>query len=163
MTIPANHPQRMLLNEELHARPPEALEPPEQVSHLVLQSDPLMGGVERAKLAELCARFGHRIELPQDNHFRIDLGPFRFKWQKHTEFSSYTFFRRGPFRHPFQDTVIESVPGDWLADLPGTTLVAAHLAIYPLPDTPRTPDELAALFGGGALTGARIGEGAAVA
>ncbi|ADE14946.1 conserved hypothetical protein [Nitrosococcus halophilus Nc 4] len=163
MTIPADHPQRWLLNNELHARPPESLVPPEQVSHLVLTSDPGREGLEREKLAEICARFGHPILVPKSNHFRIDLGPFRLKWQKHTEFTSYTFFRRGPFQEPFANTVIESVPQDWLAGLPGQTLVAAHLAIYPMPEKPRSPDELADLFEGNVLTGARTGEGAAIA
>lgn len=163
MTLPIDHPQRPLLNHELHARPPEALLPPEQISHLVLTSNTEMGQLEREKLAEICARFGCPIQVPQDNHFRIDLGSFRLKWQKHTEFTSYTFFRRGPFQEPFTNTVIEAVPQDWLAELPGQTLVAAHLAIYPMPEKPRDPDELAALFEGNVLTGARIGEGAGIA
>jgi uncharacterized membrane-anchored protein len=164
MTMPADHPQRRSLNDELHARPPEYLVPPERVSHVVLASDTRMGPLERVKLAELCAHFGRGVEPPKDdNHFRIDLGPFRLKWQKHTEFTSYSFYRRGPFEHPFVDTVIESVPRDWLASLPGQTLVASNLAIYPAPETPRSSDELAALFAGNVPTGARTGGGAAIA
>jgi uncharacterized membrane-anchored protein len=163
MPMPADHPQRKLLNEELHARPPEYLVPPERVSHLVLASDTGRGPLEREKLVELCARYGRSVEAPKDNHFRIDLGGFRLKWEKHTEFASYTFYRRGPFEHPFTDTVIEAVPRDWLESLPGQTLVAAHLAIYPVPDAPRGPEELSALFEGNVLNGARTGGGAAIA
>ncbi|ABA57894.1 conserved hypothetical protein [Nitrosococcus oceani ATCC 19707] len=164
MTIPVDHPQRLLLNHELHARLPESLAPPEQISHLVLSSDAEMVQQEREKLTEICIRFGHPIPTSKDNHLRIDLGPFRLQWEKHTEFTSYTFFRRGPFQEPFANTVIESIPQDWLAELPGQVLVAAHLAIYPLPEKPRNPDELAAaLFEGNAVTGARIGEGAGIA
>lgn len=163
MIIPADHPQRTLLNHELHARLPEPLLPPEQVSHLVLTSDAEMGQLEREKLAEICAQFGHTVHIPKDNHFRIDLGPFRLKWEKHTEVSSYTFFRRGSFQEPFADTVIKSVPQNWLAELPGQTLVAAHLAIYSVPERPHNPNELAVLFEGNALTGAYIGEGSGIA
>jgi uncharacterized membrane-anchored protein len=122
-----------------------------------------MGQLEREKLAEICAHFGHTIHIPKDNHFRIDLGPFRLKWEKHTEVSSYTFFRRGPFQEPFTNTVIESVPQNWLAELPGQTLVAAHLAIYSVPERPHNLNELAVLFEGNALTGAYIGEGSGIA
>jgi uncharacterized membrane-anchored protein len=163
MTIPASHPQRRQLNEELHARPPEALLPPERVSHLALYSDRAAAERERQALADLCARFGHTQAPPTDNHARIDLGTVRLKWQKHTEFTAYTFFLRGPFQDPFASTAIESVPQDWLSGLPGRTLMAAHLAIYPVPETPRSPEELAVLFDGQVLTGARIGDGAGLA
>jgi uncharacterized membrane-anchored protein len=122
-----------------------------------------MGPLEREKLAEICAHFGHFIEIPKDNHFRIDLGPFRLKWEKHTEVTSYTFFRRGPFQDPFANTVIQNLPQDWLAGLPGQILVAAHLAIYSAPEKPHSPDELAVLFEGNALTGAYISEGSGIA
>lgn len=161
--MPENHPLRLQLNEELHARPPEALAPPERVSGLVLASDGTAGPLERERVVALCARFGHPIDPPKDSHFRIDLGPVRFKWEKHTEFTSYTFFLRGAFDDPFRDTAIELVPADWLASLPGKTVVATHVAIHPLPERPRTPDELAVLFDGNVLTGARIGDGAALA
>jgi uncharacterized membrane-anchored protein len=161
--IPVDHPQRTLLNHELHARLPEPLVPSEQVSHLVLASNAEMGPLEREKLAEICAHFGHFIEIPKDNHFRIDLGPFRLKWEKHTEVTSYTFFRRGPFQDPFANTVIQNLPQDWLAGLPGQILVAAHLAIYSAPEKPHSPDELAVLFEGNALTGAYISEGSGIA
>ncbi|BAW80480.1 hypothetical conserved protein [Candidatus Nitrosoglobus terrae] len=163
MIIPADHPKRILVNHELHARLPEPLVPPEQVSHLLLTSDISMGPLERKKLTELCAQFGHTIYIPEENHFRIDLGPFRLKWEKHTEVSSYTFFRQGPFREPFVDTIIKGIPQRWLAELPGKTLAATHLAIYSTPERLYNPNELATLFEGDALTGAYIGEGSGIA
>lgn len=164
MRTPQDHPQRLLLNAELHARPPESLVPPERISHLVLESDAAAGAIERQRVAELCARHGRAVDPPQDNHFRVDLGAVRLKWEKHTEFTSYTFYRRGAFDHPFAGSALELVPEEWLASLPGQRLVAAHLAILPAPEKSRSPDQLSTLFfDGNVLTGAQIGAGAATA
>src|SRR5699024_4296899 len=94
---------------------------------------------------------------------RIDLGPLRLRWEKHTETTSYTFFRRGPFQEPFANTVIESLPQDWLTGLPGQILVATHLAISSAPKKPHNHDELDTLFEGNAITGAYIGGGSGIA
>ena len=39
ITLPANHPQRIQLNDEVHARPPEALIAPTRLSFLAMFSD----------------------------------------------------------------------------------------------------------------------------
>ena len=39
MPLPADHPLRFELNDEAHARPPEALVPPQRLSYLALLSD----------------------------------------------------------------------------------------------------------------------------
>ena len=119
MANPANHPQRFALNYELHARPPEALAIPEQVSYLALATDPSNRQVEYASIVELCTRHGVASPAPELNHFQVDLGTFRLKWERRTECNSFTFFRQGEFDDPFAQPVIGSVPADWLATLPG--------------------------------------------
>ncbi|MCK6451494.1 MAG: DUF3422 domain-containing protein [Alphaproteobacteria bacterium] len=123
--------RRAALNNEVHARPFAALEAPERVSHLaVLWGE---GGAEAdfAHLVSLCARTGVAPPPQQATHFAAEFGAFRLKWERHTEFSTYTFLRAGSHGDPFADPAIARVPQDWLKALPGSVLVAVHLALLP--------------------------------
>ena len=161
MATPVNHPQRFALNYELHARPPEALNIPEQASYLALATDPSNREAEYERIAELCTRYGVHSPAPELNHFQVDLGTFRLKWERRTECNSYTFFRQGEFDDAFAEPVIASVPQDWLESLPGQVLVAAHVALRAAPKKAPSVEELAALFEGNPLTGSRVGDGVA--
>ncbi len=166
MTNPANHPQRFALNYELHARAPEALNLPEQASYLALATDPSNRAAEYERLVELCTRYSVPPPAPELNHFQVDLGTFRLKWERRTECNSFTFFRQGEFDDPFAQPVIMSVPQDWLESLPGQVLVAAHVALRPAArrgSSVKAPtvDELAALFDGNPIVGSRVGDGVA--
>jgi uncharacterized membrane-anchored protein len=156
-----NHPQRFALNYELHARPPESLDIPEQASYLALATDPSNKQAEYACIVELCTRFGVQPPGPDVNHFQADFGAFRLKWERRTECNSYTFFRQGEFDDPFAEPVIGRVPQDWLETLPGQVLVAAHVALRTAPRKPATVEQLAAMFEGNSLNGSHVGEGAA--
>jgi uncharacterized membrane-anchored protein len=161
MPIPANHPQRFALNYELHARPAEAINIPEEASYLALATDPSKRQAEYECIVELCTRYGVTPPASELNHFQVDLGVFRLKWERRTECNSYTFFRQGAFKAPFANPVIDGVPQDWLERLPGQVLVAAHVALRKSPKTAPGIDDLAALFDGNLINGSRIGEGVA--
>jgi uncharacterized membrane-anchored protein len=161
MPIPANHPQRFALNYELHARPAEAINIPEEASYLALATDPSKRQAEYDCIVELCTRYGVTPPASELNHFQVDLGVFRLKWERRTECNSYTFFRQGAFKAPFANPVIDGVPQDWLESLPGQVLVAAHVALRKSPKTAPGIDDLAALFDGNLINGSRIGEGVA--
>jgi uncharacterized membrane-anchored protein len=161
MPIPANHPQRFALNYELHARPAEAINIPEEASYLALATDPSKRQAEYECIVELCTRYGVTPPASELNHFQVDLGVFRLKWERRTECNSYTFFRQGAFKAPFANPVIDGVPQDWLESLPGQVLVAAHVALRKSPKTAPGIDDLAALFDGNLINGSRIGEGVA--
>lgn len=161
MANPANHPQRFALNYELHARPPETLAIPEQVSYLALATDPSNRQAEYASIVELCTRHGVAAPAPELNHFQVDLGTFRLKWERRTECNSFTFFRQGEFDDPFAQPVISNVPADWLASLPGQVLVAAHIALRKTPKRAASAEELAAFFEGNSVVGSRVGDGVA--
>ena len=161
MATPVNHPQRFALNYELHARPPEALDIPERASYLALATDPSNREAEYERIVELCTRYGVPSPAPDLNHFRVDLGTFRLKWERRTECNSFTFFRQGAFDDPFAEPVIASVPQDWLESLPGEVLVAAHVALRTAPKKAPTIEELAALFDGNPLNGSGVGDGVA--
>jgi uncharacterized membrane-anchored protein len=148
------HPDRDTLAGELHARPPLPLATPVAISRLALLRDP---GAERgaatAHLETLCRRYGVTPPAPDADFVLADFGRFTLRYERHTEFDGWTFLRPGPEAgapDPFAETAIEAVPTDWLAALPGRTLVAAHLAVVrtagedePPPPGCFVPDNLA--------------------
>ncbi len=131
MLLSKNHTQRFDLNHELHARPCAELRPPACASYLALLAGETTKPAEQERLAELCARYGRPSPSITDNHFSADPGPFQIKWERHTEFTSYTFLGNAPLTLPsaFASPVIERVPQEWLAGLPGTVIAAAHVAV----------------------------------
>lgn len=157
-----DHPLRGALHAEVHSRPFAKLQAPERVSHLALLSGEGAAQRERAHVTDLCARHGVAGPPENINHFIVDLGPFRLKWERHTEFSTYTFFLNGPFGDsPFAGTAIDIVPRDWIVGLPGDVLVGVHLELLAT-DSPE-PDAAAlqALFGHDSIVGSLVSGGAA--
>lgn len=132
------HPQRTALHNEVHARPPEAMSAPLAISHLVMVCDAAEREASRAHVAALLR--DHHLAQPdaQSTHLRMDVGPFRIRWELHTEFVTWTFLR--PLepeagnnlpneRDPV--TAAEAVPQDWLGLLPGHCLSSLHLWVLP--------------------------------
>src|SRR3546814_4132634 len=95
-----DHPLRGTLNAEVHSRPFAALQAPECISHLALLSGEGAAERERQHVAALCESRGVAAPPAAANHFYCDLGPFRLKWERHTEFSTYTFFVAGDRKSP---------------------------------------------------------------
>lgn len=157
----ADYPLRNQLASEVHARPYEQLTAPVQASHLAILSDESLAEQEREMVAELCERFRVAPPAPSARHHSADMGIFRLKWERHSEFSSYTFFCQAPFDQPFQETAISRVPADWLKQLPGKLLTAVHLALAPSDAPKQEIEELATLFASNTVTGSMVTGGAA--
>jgi uncharacterized membrane-anchored protein len=131
---PQAHPQRVSLHNEIHARPPEAMSPPLAISHLVMLSDAAGREASRAHVAALLRE--RHLPLPdaQSTHIRMDLGPFRIRWELHTEFVTWSFSRpidAAGFGEREPATAIEVVPREWLDGLPGQCLASLHLWVLP--------------------------------
>jgi uncharacterized membrane-anchored protein len=160
---PPDHPLRYALTNEVHARPFAVLRPPECASHLAVVTGEAGAEDERARLAELCARYTVNPPPEDASHFSADFGPFRLKWERHTEFSTYTVFRQGPFEEPFAKPALSLIPPDWLDGVPGERLAAVHVAIEARDAPARPSDALAADFVLETLCASLVGEGAATA
>ena len=161
--LPADHPLRIQLNDEVHARPPESLVAPARVTYLALFSDAEAREGGFGAVCALAERFGAAPPSPRANHYSADLGPFRVKWERHTEFHRFKFIVSGTGTDPFDDPAIAAVPADWLASLPGQVMVATHVAL--LPQDADEAQSLAAarrLFPG-VLVGSAVSGGAAAA
>lgn len=158
----ADHPLREILTNEIHARPSVPLEVPSQVSHLALLSGEQSADRDRRHVAALCRRFGMAEPPDGANCWIMDCGVFRLNWERHVEFSTYTFFRQKRFSQPFEHPVIADVPEDWLKELPGEVITAIHLALEPREAPQRGAEELDSLFLSPNLAGSRVSGGRAV-
>jgi uncharacterized membrane-anchored protein len=132
MTLAApQHPLRPVLAGEIHARPSAPLTAPVAISRLAM-----FGATDRRAQAEhlaiLCRLNGVPVPDPTASYAYADLGAFRLRWERHTEFLGLTFFAPllpGP--DPFERPAISLVPAGWLADLPGEAIAASHIALLP--------------------------------
>jgi uncharacterized membrane-anchored protein len=161
--IPENHPQRLILNDEVHARPPEGLVAPLRLSYLVLFSK---GDREEelVALARLAQQSGGPPVRSDQNHYSADLGRFRLKWERHTEFVRYTFIVPGLDGGSFAETALDAVPADWVSSLPGQAITATHAIFLPRGTSELRPEDVSDLhFGGNPLIGSRISGGAGLA
>jgi uncharacterized membrane-anchored protein len=162
--LPQDHPLRGELNDEVHARPPEALVAPLRLSYLALLSDGAPREDVWQAVCDLARRFGAAPPPPGASHFSADLGPFRVKWERHTEYSRYMFTVPGVPGDAFDEPAIAAVPADWVAALPGQVMAATHLSLVPGGEGEPDHDELSArLFAGNVLVGAGVADGAAIA
>ena len=130
----SQHPQRGLLHNEIHARPPQSLAAPLAISHIVM----LVNAAGReASRAHLCALLRERHQpLPdgETTHLRLDLGTFRIRWEMHTEFVTWTFMvplQTEGFGTREPVGAVAAVPHGWLAALPGQCLCSLHLWVLP--------------------------------
>jgi uncharacterized membrane-anchored protein len=125
-----DHPQRLALHNEVHARPPEPMQAPMAISHVVMWVDRASAQASRDHLAQLLR--DHHLPAPDahTNHVRMDLGAFRLRWELHTEFVSWTFMRAvgdDVFARAEPLSAIQSVPQKWLSQLPGECLARLHV------------------------------------
>ena len=124
------HPQRVALHNEIHARPPEAMDVPLGLSHVVMVCDAGQRAASWAHMAELAR--DHHLPPPdaETTHVRLDLGPYRVRWEMHTEFVTWTFMRKlnaDHFGEQEPEPALAAVPQRWLAQLPGQCLANLHL------------------------------------
>ncbi|MDF1750269.1 MAG: DUF3422 domain-containing protein [Alphaproteobacteria bacterium] len=144
--FPQEHPLRFSLTNELHARPFEMLTPPVQASMYATVLGEGLGSGVYDHLKKLCERHGVNPPHQDMNHFTADFGPFRLRFERHTEFASYTVLRHGPFDVPFEKPASDYLPRDWLESMPGQVLVATHMAILPVDGPDPEPSLLSDLF-----------------
>lgn len=157
MTLPPDHPRRAELNDEVHARPPEALTAPAAISFVALLVDPADRGREAGLLAEVAALAGRAAPAPEANHFSVDLGGFRLRWERHTEFSRYMFVAEGSGDPTFSETALDRVPAAIVARLPGEVIAACHAVVLEAGAAPADLDGVSrGSFEGHAVVGSEV-------
>ncbi len=162
--LPRDHALRRELNDEVHARPADALRAPLKISYLALLSDPSAREQEWRHVRELAARHAVEAPLAPVNHYSANFGDFALRFERHTEFTRYTFVAPGGAGDAFAPAALALVPEEFVAGIPGQVIVAAHGAFLRVPASEPDYEEIAGRwFDGNALIGARIGDDAAIA
>ncbi len=157
--LPFDHPERLALADEVHARPPEPLLTPMRASHVAMLVDADDRALESQHLARLLARFDVTPPAAGVTQFSVQLGVLRLKWERHGEFSGYTFYAPGAGNSFFDDNAAALLPAPWLQGLPGRTVAAAHALLLHGAEAPSDAEDLARYFGGNTVVGASIGGG----
>lgn len=163
-----DHDLRVVLTNEVHARPPERLATPVRATMLAMLSGEGAGEEDRAHLETLCDWAGVPRPPAGATHYSGSFGSFRLKWERHTEFSAWTVFRpsapaAGALVDPFLDPALNAVPQEWLEGLPGDLMVGVHVAILDAEAPEPSSNMLAAIFGSESYVGTRIAGRAATA
>ena len=166
--LPPDHPDRAALAAEVHARPPEPLAAPCRASYVAVRIEAEARPAELGHIVTLCGHFGLAPPAAERTQWAGTLGPLRLKWERHGEFSSYTFLASGLGGQPFNQPAAALLPAGWLAQVPGHTVFACH-AEFATPDQAGLhsaapgADGLASHFGPQVAVGAEIGDGAGAA
>ena len=136
----SEHPLRQQLAAELHARPPIALDGPTWVSHLAFVHAGTTQADEEAHLHRLCARLDAQVcPVADGGHWLLEAKGLRVKWERHTEFSGYTFMRRIVPGDAPETTALAAVPADWIPEIPGQLLAATHVEFRRIAERPLAP------------------------
>jgi uncharacterized membrane-anchored protein len=164
--FPPDHALRATLAEEIHARPPEAVQAPARASYVAVLVESEQRTREFGHLCTLCDSLGVEPPVPGASHFRAEFnterGRFRLKWERHGEFSGYTVIAAGLSERPFEAPAASLLPEGWLAALPGATVAAAHAKLLAAPDEGRLAQLLEQAFAGQTVAGAEVADGAAL-
>ena len=156
-SIPDNHPQRFILHNEVHARTPIVLKRPVRSSLLALTLSNEEKKQEHAYISVLCDRYGVMPPKEDSSHFSATLDSFQFRWEQHAEFSAYSFYVQNTPDDPFTKPALEQVPIDWLDQLPGKVIVAAHAVVIDKSHSSATNTKsVSALFSGNPIVGAEV-------
>ncbi len=149
------HPARDRLIAEAHARPSTPIAAPGLATRIVTLSGEAGLAADRAHMAALCAMLGAPQPGEGSRWCVLDAGGWILRWERHTEASTWSFYRGAvePDPFSFNVTALDRAPRDWLAALPGEVLAAAHVAL--VRDAPqRTPFADADLIAADILHGA---------
>lgn len=128
--LPPDTALRQELHNELHARPTGRIRLPA----LVLQIAVLNEGISRERELEHLRRLSGQGELHLDQlagtFLRLRLSGGTLKWERHTEFTSYTLVQSLPQAAP-DGNLAGGVIVDplWLKNIPGRTLAAVELVM----------------------------------
>ena len=146
------HDERDPLFNELHTRPFPVISSPAKISQLSLlhtdSTDTYDQKLEEYRhICALCARYSLSPPTQQASCYYQDFGGFEFRWERHTEFSTYTFIHSldAPI---FDKNGLSLVPNEWLSALPGQVISSVDIDVQVSSDETPKREELRAHFEG---------------
>ncbi len=86
-----DHPLRSAVLHEIHARPFHMMEAPRIVLNYAFMTDGAQSAASRDSLAALCARNGLPQPSADARHHVVDLAGGTLRWERHAEFTTYSW------------------------------------------------------------------------
>ena len=168
--LPINHPSRIELHAEIHARPHAQIRIPALVTNVSVLSAGVTVEDELHVLRQLPGQASlSRADMMQ-SFLRLHIGDYLVKWERHGEFTRYSITQALPSHadwdaaNPDISTML-NLPAGWLESIPGKTISATQLALIQV--KPHTEEELLVTakqwLGTETFVAARIGAGYATA
>ena len=127
-------PGRLDRSHELHARPFPEIAAPATALCIALRPDGHGDPASfDAHLDALLAHYGADRPAPGAKHHYGKIGAHFLKWERHTEFFSYTFFVENPGGDPF-DPPRSLFPPEWAKTAPGRVVAATLVHVRHCPE-----------------------------
>jgi uncharacterized membrane-anchored protein len=163
-TLPLDDPLRVVLHNEVHARPSARIHLPAFIVLVGVFNEGVSREQEWAHLKLL------QPDLPfeevQGNFVRLHLGAYTLKWERHTEFTRYSFVQtlpKGALAQMANPELLSqlTLPDGWLASIPGRTFAAIELLMLhnDLSDLKQSLAHAGEWFGDHPLVASRMGNG----
>jgi uncharacterized membrane-anchored protein len=158
----AKHDRFVQSYADLHARPFPVSTMPLRISHLsFLHHDNSGHELELAHLSAICQRYSINPPIAGAVCFYQNFGEFEIRWERHTEFSSYTFLVHDSDQVPFEHPPITLIPIDWLQGIPGNVIAAVHVEALNVDRKEINRERLRQYFEGQRLIGSELHHGEA--
>ncbi|MCA7936023.1 DUF3422 family protein [Burkholderia cepacia] len=124
-----DHPLRAALAAELHARPFLRLAEAVSLTHYAIYADG-QPDIHETLLHALCRDTGIAAPHEGATHYAVQSpSGWHLKWERHTEFSTFTFVAPRRDTGYFDDLAIEGIPAAWFARLAGIRFVAVRMEL----------------------------------
>ena len=132
--LPPDDPQRVLLHNVVHTRQSQRIHLPALVVYIAVISNDITLEQECEHLRRLPGQEGITVDHLQHNFLRLRLQGYTLRWERHTEFTSYTLVQQLPESAQLGATDPDLLsflvlPNGWLAGIPGRTFAAIKLAM----------------------------------
>ena len=143
--LPPDDPQRVLLHNVVHTRQSQRIHLPALVVYIAVISNDITLEQECEHLRRLPGQEGLTVDHLQHNFLRLRLQGYALRWERHTEFTSYTLVQQLPESAQLGATdpdLLSSLvlPNGWLTGIPGRTFAAIKLAM--VHGNLKSPEEL---------------------
>ncbi len=132
--LPPDDPQRVLLHNEVHTRQSQRIHLPALVVYIAVISNDITLEQECEHLRRLPGQEAIMIDHLQHNFLRLRLQGYTLRWERHTEFTSYSLVQQLPESAQLGATDPEllsslALPEGWLVGIPGRTFAAIKLVM----------------------------------
>jgi uncharacterized membrane-anchored protein len=154
------HPLRAAVLGEVHARPFTPIETPRRLLHFAFDTTGDAGRLDRAALADFCARRGLDPLKTGAKQHRVALGGATLRWEQHSEFTTYTWELAAESGTPFHPAATTLAAPMMSLPQPGPLLVALDLHL--LADNKDRKITIERLFDRASLAAAENSEGDAL-